>query len=128
MRLIKRSIFTLAAVSLMIPAVACSKQEAARTESAEETEAEIEAAMMQGRSTAREFLNQEWKDTLQLMQHLLKAKSVQSEYVINKRPKAAEAFDSAFISTIRSVDPQLATTITSRTPLPASSGNEEDQE
>lgn len=128
MKLLKRFIFTLVIIVVLSPLPACSKKEVASTEAAEEERAEIEAAMMQGRSTAREFLNQEWKDTLQLMHHLLKAKAVQSEYLISKRPKSAEAFDSAFISTVRSVDPQLAATITSTTPVPTSPQTDSDAE
>lgn len=103
-----------AAAAVVIASASCSKKEAAITEQNEETQAEIEAAMMQGRTVARDFVNKQWTDTLQLMQHLLNAKSKQSVYLINKKPKSAEAFDSAFISTVRSVDPQLAATITSR--------------
>lgn len=94
----------------------CSGKDAKYTEETEETTAEIEAAMMQGRNTARHFINKEWKDTLELINHLLDAKSVQSEYVIKNKPRSAEAFDTAFIQTVRAVNPELALTITAKYP------------
>lgn len=117
--ILRKHILIAAATAAVIASASCSKKEAETTEQNEETRAEIEAAMMQGRTAAREFVNKEWTDTLELMNHLLKAKAQQSTYVINKRPKSAEAFDSAFISTVRSVDPQLAATITSRADVTA---------
>lgn len=119
MRLRKLIIPAVVGAFAISSAFSCSK-EIKKTEQAEETEAEIEAAMMQGRTTAREFVNTQWSDTLELMNHLLKAKAKQSQYVINKKPRSAEAFDSAFISTVRSVDPELAATIaTQRAKIPA---------
>lgn len=117
--ILRKHILIAAATAAVIASASCSKKEAETTEQNEETRAEIEAAMMQGRTAAREFVNKEWTDTLELMNHLLKAKAQQSTYVINKHPKSAEAFDSAFISTVRSVDPQLAATITSRADVTA---------
>ena len=90
----------------------CGKDGRNYTESTEETTAEIEAAMMQGRNTAKEFVNKEWKDTLELMNHLVRAKTVQSKYLIDRKPRQAEAFDSGFIKTVRAVDPELAESIT----------------
>ena len=80
----------------------------AQTEKTEEITAEITAAQMEGRRAAGVILGPEWSDTTQLKKALLEAKSKQSEYLLNGKPKCAEAFDSAFISTIRTVNPELA--------------------
>lgn len=87
--------------------VSCSQ-----TEKTEAITAEITAAQMEGRRTAGLILGPEWKDTTKLQRALLDAKSKQSEYLINGKPECAEAFDSAFISTIRCVNPDLAKKIT----------------
>lgn len=78
------------------------------TEKTEEITSEIEAAQMQGRTDAREFVNREWKDSMELQKHLLEAKARQSKYLLDKKPEAAEAYDSAFVNTIRSVRPDIA--------------------
>lgn len=78
------------------------------TETAEETTAEIEAAQMEGRSAARVFVNREWKDTMRLHEKLLEARAVKSAYELAGKKKCAETFDSAFISTLRSVRPDMA--------------------
>lgn len=96
-----RKILTIIAAALM--AAACSQ-----TEKSEETVAEIEAAQMEGRTAARVFIGREWNDTTQLQHNLLEARSHQSKYVINNKPHCAAAFDSAFISTVRTVKPDLA--------------------
>ena len=98
--------------TLFIPLICCSKKDLKYTEQTEETTAEIEAAMMMGRKTAREFVNKKWEDTLELINHLMRAKAVQSQYVIDNKAASAEAFDSGFISTVRSVNPELAVAIT----------------
>lgn len=79
----------------------------ARTEQAESDRAEIEAAMMQGRMAARDILAADPTDTVALQEHLLNARAKQSRYVIEKHPDQAAAFDSAFVSTIRTVRPDL---------------------
>lgn len=104
-----------AAVALLIVASACGGKK--EFEEAEESQAEIEAAMMQGRTSAREFVNKRWNDTIELMRNLLDAKSVQSQYLIQNKPRQAEAFDSGFIRTVRAVDPGLAATIEAREPI-----------
>lgn len=78
------------------------------TERTEAITAEITAAQMEGRRAAGMILGPEWKDTLQLQKALLDTKVRQSQYLINGKPECAEAFDSAFISTIRTVNPKLA--------------------
>lgn len=91
-----------AAASLIF--TACGK----KVEKGEETEAEIEAAMIEGRETARVFVNTEWKDTMELQNRLLQARTASSKYDMAKKPRSKAAFDSAFVSTIRTVRPDVA--------------------
>lgn len=102
----KYRIFTGALLSAaLLLATSCGSKQG---EATEETEAEIEAAMMMGRNVAKSFATRQWKDTLQLQSHLLEARSEQSKYVIAKKPKSAEAFDSGFLSTMHTVRPDLS--------------------
>lgn len=73
--------------------------------------AEITAAQMEGRSDARKFINSEYKDTFQLQKDLLEAKAKRSKYLLNQKPECAEAYDSAFRSTIRTVRPDISAAI-----------------
>ncbi len=91
------------AASALILACGCSQ-----TEKTEAATAEIEAAQMEGRNAAKLFLSRDMTDTMQMQHSLLEAKAKQSKYVIDKKPECAAAFDSAFISTLRSVRPDLA--------------------
>ena len=79
-----------------------------QTEKTEAITAEITAAQMEGRREAGKILQQEWSDTIQLQKALLEAKVKQSKYIIEGNEKCAEAYDSAFLSTIRTVNPSLA--------------------
>lgn len=88
---------------MMLTLGACSQ-----TEKTEAVVADVEAAQIEGRNAAREFVSREWTDTMELQKHLLDAKAQQSKYLINKNPEAAAAYDSAFVSTIRSVRPDIA--------------------
>ena len=81
------------------------------TEKTEAITAEITAAQMEGRRAAGEIVRPEWHDTVQLQRALLDAKAKQSKYLMAGKPQCAEAFDSTFISTIRAVNPSLATKI-----------------
>lgn len=87
---------------MALVAISCS-----RTEQAESDRADIEAAMMQGRMAARDILAADPSDTVDLQERLLDARAKQSRYVIDKHPDQAAAFDSAFVSTIRTVRPDL---------------------
>ena len=100
------SAFATAAISLCAACSSCSE-----TEHTEGITAEITAAQMEGRSAARAFVSNDWKDTIQLQHRLLEARSRQSKYIIDGKPECAAAFDSAFISTIRAVRPDLARSI-----------------
>lgn len=73
-----------------------------------EAEAEVEAAMIEGREAARIFVNRPWRDTIELQRKLLEARSRRAKFDTAGQKKAAEAFDSAFISTIRTVNPDIA--------------------
>jgi len=73
-----------------------------------ETEAEIEAAMMQGREAGRAIVNRKWADTLELQNHILEARSHRSRYEMQKRPQSAKAFDQGVVTTVYSVNPDLA--------------------
>ncbi len=86
----------------------------ADTEHTEGITAEITAAQMEGRSAARTFVNREWRDSTKLQQHLLEAKSRREKYIDEGKPECAAAYDSAFISTIRAVRPNLARSIERR--------------
>lgn len=77
-------------------------------EESEETTAEIEAAMMEGRESAKIFINRKWNDTTQLQNNLLEARSRRARYDTVNKPRCAAAYDSAFISTIRTVNPSVA--------------------
>lgn len=99
----KRGILAFLFVSVLLLAGSC-----AQTERTEAITAEITAAQMEGRRAAGVILGPEWKDTAELQKALIEAKVKQSRYLIDGKPKCAEAFDSAFISTIRTVKPDLA--------------------
>lgn len=80
----------------------------ARTEHTEAVTAEIEAAQMEGREAAREFLNGSLTDTADMQQRLLKVRARSSRYEIEGSREASAAFDTAFISTVRAIHPSLA--------------------
>lgn len=77
----------------------------------EEAQADIIAAQMEGRNAAREFITRPWSDTAELHFKLLEARAKRAKYDTTGRKHCAEAFDSAFISTIRTVDPGVAKAI-----------------
>ena len=93
---------------LVILIICCAFLSCAQTEKTEAVTAEITAAQMEGRRAAGIILGPEWKDTLKLQKALIEAKVRQSKYIIEGKPQCAEAFDSTFISTIRTVNPDLA--------------------
>lgn len=78
------------------------------TNKGEEAAADIEAAQIDGREAARKFLNRPWKDTTELHGQLLEARSQQSKYTKAGRKQSATAFDSAFVSTLKTVRPDIA--------------------
>lgn len=78
----------------------------------EETAAEVEAALIEGREAARKFVNRPWKDTTELQGQLLEARTGSSRYSAESKPRCAAAYDSAFVSTLRTVRPELARELT----------------
>lgn len=109
----KSSVVINAIIGLIFP-VMSSCSGCAETEHTEEITAEITAAQMEGRSAARSFVNREWKDSTKLQQLLIEAKSRRGKYIDEGKPECAAAYDSAFISTIRAVRPELARSIERR--------------
>ena len=81
----------------------CSK-----TDKGAEDVAETEAAIIDGREAARIFVQRNWKDTTELQGLLLEARSRQSKYRMAGKEQSALAFDSAFVSTLRTVRPDVA--------------------
>lgn len=97
----RKKIWGLIIISLAF--ISCSE-----TERTEGITAEITAAQMEGRRAAGIILGPEWKDTVKLQRALIEAKVKQSKYLIEGKRECAAAFDSTFISTIRTVNPTLA--------------------
>lgn len=92
----------LASVALVAAGCSSKGEQAA----AEETADQIEQAHIAGREAAREFVSKKWKDTLELQGHLVEAASRRTPY--DSLPKCRATYDSAFISTIRTVRPEIA--------------------
>lgn len=94
-----------AALLLLLAAGGCSSK--GEQAAAEEEAAQIEHARMAGREAARVFVNTIWRDTIEIQHRLLEAAEKRSKF--DGKPKSTEAFDSAFISTVRTVRPDVAT-------------------
>lgn len=88
-----------------IPALSSCSVKGEQAEVKEEA-SQIEEARIAGRESAREFVRGQWKDTFELQQKLIEAGARRGEY--EGRPKSTAAYDSAFISTIRTVRPEVA--------------------
>lgn len=71
-----------------------------------ETAEQIEQAHIAGREAAREFVNRNWHDSLELQSQMLEAGARRAEY--DSLPQSRAAYDSAFISTVRTVRPDVA--------------------
>lgn len=80
-----------------------------RTEQVEATTAQITAAQMEGRKAARQFLNEaQSTDTVVLINSLLKARSKAPKYEGKGAAECSRAFDSTFVSTVRTLRPDIA--------------------
>ncbi|MBD5231412.1 MAG: hypothetical protein HDS66_04560 [Bacteroidales bacterium] len=90
---------------------ACSSPDTKQIEQGEAESADIETAIMQGRTAARSFLDADPSDTLALQDKLLEARAIQSKYVTAGQHDHAEAFDTAFIHTLRAAKPEVARAI-----------------
>ncbi len=73
---------------------------------AEETAEQIESARIAGREAARTFVNRQWKDTLELQGQLIEAGAQRARF--DSLPAQRAAYDSAFMSTVRTVRPDVA--------------------
>lgn len=93
---------------IILGAAAMSLWSCGGEEKAERVAADTEAAQMMGREEARKFLNRPWKDTLELQRQLLESRAKKSHYEMKNEKENAAAFDSAFVSTLRTVRPELA--------------------
>lgn len=80
----------------------------ADTEKAEYVAAQVEAAQMQGRNAARRFVNREWRDTMELQGLLLEARAGRTQFMNDTFPEIAAAYDSTFVSTLKTVRPDIA--------------------
>jgi len=94
------------ATLLLLPA--CKQTDASEAETDDAASEQMMDATFAGRNVAREFVNRTWTDTVELQHHLLDAKARQSEYLRSGHPEKAAEFDSAFVSTIYTVNPSLA--------------------
>ena len=86
-------------------ATGCSQK--AEEVSAEELAEQMEADR-RGREAAKLIVGKEWPDTMQLQMAILDARAQSSEYEIDGKDKCKAIFDSTFVSTIRTVRPDLA--------------------
>lgn len=88
--------------------VACGGGRSDDSRNSEETTAMIEEAIMQGRSDARRIVNRTFNDSMAFHAAILEANARKSAYQLEKHPRCEAAYDSAFISTIRTTRPDLA--------------------
>ena len=72
----------------------------------EESDEQIEQARIAGREAARTFVNRQWRDTLELQGQMIEAGTRRAAY--DSLPQSRAAYDSAFISTVRTVRPEVA--------------------
>ena len=101
---IRHIIASLGVASLLILPAACGGN---KENKGGENAADIEAAM-EGREAARIFLNRPWRDTIELQRQLLEARAKQSKFSAAGKQQSAAAFDSAFVSTLKTVNPSVA--------------------
>ena len=102
---IRHIIASLGVASLLILPAACGGN---KDNKGGEDTADIEAAAMEGREAARIFLNRPWRDTIELQRQLLEARAKQSKFSGAGKQQSVAAFDSAFVSTLRTVNPSVA--------------------
>ena len=90
--------------------VGCSSkgEQAAVKEEADQ----IEEAHLDGREAARAFINREFKDSMELQLEMVNAGASRAKY--DSLPKCRAAYDSAFISTVRTVRPEVAKELSRR--------------
>lgn len=94
---------TVTAIAVTVMAGCSTKGEQAAVK---EEAAQIEAAHLEGREAARPFINRHFKDSMELQLELVKAGATRAKY--DSMPRCRAAYDSAFISTVRTVNPGVA--------------------
>lgn len=97
------------AVAALAAAALCGCSRAGEQAAVKEEADQIEAAHLAGREAARPFLNHELKDSLAIHEALVRAGAQRTKY--DSLPQCRAAYDSAFISTVRTVDKHLAAEI-----------------
>lgn len=102
-RKIDNILLTGALLAVMVGSVSCSK-----ADTAGETEAAIQEARIDARESARIFLNRPWKDTVELKRKLLEVHDSRAKYDSVGRKESAQAYDTIFYSTLRTVRPEMA--------------------
>lgn len=73
-----------------------------------ETPRQIEKAANAGREAARKVITRQFADSMEFHGALLEANAEKSRYRLDSLPRCEAAYDSAFISTIRTTRPDLA--------------------
>lgn len=106
-RKIDNILLTGALLAVMAGSVSCSK-----ADTAGETEAAIQEARIDARESARIFLNRPWKDTVELKRKLLEVHDHRAKYDSVGRKRSAQAYDTTFYSTLRTVRPEMAVYLT----------------
>lgn len=107
MRCNRLFIISMAAVAAIVMAGCSGRQSAVK-----EDPAQIEQAHLEGREAARPFINREFKDSIELQLELVKAGATRAKY--DSMPQCRAAYDSAFISTVRTVKPEIAAELARR--------------
>lgn len=77
------------------------------TEHTEAVTAEITAAQMEGRTAARDFIRQDWRDTSKVAHRLDTIERRKARFREEGRNDCAEAYDTAFVRALRAVKPDL---------------------
>lgn len=95
------------AAALAIAVCSCGNKSTQETGEIE-TQAQIDSARNAGREAARKIIIKEWKDSMEFQNAVLEATAGRNRYDLARKQKCSEAFDSAFISTIRTTRPDLA--------------------
>jgi len=104
MKAILKSTFCL----LIMILCACSGTDQDKIKESEAAQADINTAIMEGRTAARAFINVDPTDTLTLHTLLIDARAKHSKYVTRGLNNQAQAFDTAFIHTLRAASPEVA--------------------
>lgn len=95
---------------LLISLSSCSG--CAETEHTEAVTADITAAQMMGRNDARYFVNRQWNDSSELRYRIALVRHNSDSLKVKHGMEFSAAYDSTFISTIRAVNPDLASAVT----------------